>query len=611
MTVEVILEDESLHKNNDTILEATCDFGLWISWQGGYAKMEFMLDEAQHDLHPHIHTPHITNTMIVKGGGSGATVFSGTLSNNKLIWKHGDYKDMRDVFALAEIEHELLQRSEYAPTDAENLRMRIPRFAGVFISPAAFRVRPGELWDSLRKTILLWNNPLGEANDGSVEAGSSEFGALHNGLPRPVSHQNLSGELYHSIKVFKGDETDIDVLRREVRMYLDKCTGGGEEREAFCDYETTKRLVEVLARLQAKYVWKLSVAQMAIGGDMPRTASSLLTSGELQGAMLNDMLDQFIGVLRSLRAVTSPKEKEAIEQVREEVRHLPEDATGADISRLADSFVGSAIIKNWHPERGRYAIARELGAQMRKGGNLVLTPEERIPADALGTLFIDFKSHIKDVYELDHPDDTSFIHMPRVWRNLLENATQVKSKAATECIWTCGLTDAGLHNMFFSDGRLWLFDLGEPNCQPLPAFLTKFLMSFFHCLGMQETPDGGNWVRRFKEPQEGEKLELTDETKEMLVICHESYQVALDRLVEELFDGEEAVKELMIKYTILQLLSDSAFCLRKWQIKGGGSPSYGDGNHNVALEKWLWRSLWDIWVASDVSMTYLSNFSQQ
>lgn len=68
-----------------------------------------------------------------------------------------------------------------------------------------------------------------------------------------------------------------------------------------------------------------------------------------------------------------------------------------------------------------------------------------------------------------------------------------------------------------------------------------------------------------------------------------------------------AVRGLLIRYTALQLLSDAAFCLEKWQIKGGGAPSYGEGNHNRGLEKWLWRALWDVYVATDVMSTYAAD----
>jgi hypothetical protein len=192
---------------------------------------------------------------------------------------------------------------------------------------------------------------------------------------------------------------------------------------------------------------------------------------------------------------------------------------------------------------------------------------------------------------------------PQTWQGLLYEACHLKSHAATRRVWTCGLTDAGIHNMFFSDDRLWLFDLGEPSLQPIPAFLTKPLMSFFHTLGMEETEDGKGWVNRF-EPctSGGDLVRLTDKTKELLPMAYQSFDLVINRIVQEMFDGEEAVHRLLIKYVVLQLSSDAAFCLERWQIKGGGSPSFG--NHQIGLEKWLWRALWDLYVCEDVSRHY-------
>ena len=315
-------------------------------------------------------------------------------------------------------------------------------------------------------------------------------------------------------------------------------------------------------------------------------------------------------VLRSLQAVTKPKEKEGVEQVREEVDNMPDDMSPADVSRQADAFVGSAIVKNWHPEKGRFTIARGLAQGLRgEDDSMVLTDEEVLPARALGNLLSTLRTSLNTVFTSPAPAEFEtpvyFYQLHSIWRDLLIESTHLKCPAATECIWTCGLTDAGLHNMFFSGGKLWLFDLGKPNYQPLPAFLTKFLMSFFHALGMQDTADGSTWVNRFQESQtQGGMLELTAQTKELLLIAHEAFSIALERIINEMFDGEETVRTLLLKYTILQILSDASFCFQKWQIKGGGAPAYGEGNHNRGLEKWLWRALWDIYVAADVMSTY-------
>lgn len=253
-----------------------------------------------------------------------------------------------------------------------------------------------------------------------------------------------------------------------------------------------------------------------------------------------------MGVLRSLQAVTKPEEKEAVEQVREEVENMPDDLSPADISRQADSFVGSAIVKNWHPEKGRYKVARELALGfLGEDDSMILTDQEVLPASALGNLLSTLRTSMNSVFIAAPAEfETPLYLLHRIWRDLLMEATHLKCPAATECIWTCGLTDAGLHNMFFSGGKLWLFDLGKPNYQPLPAFLTKFLMSFFHALGMEDNPEGSTWVNRFQETQasQGGMLELTAQTKELLPIAHEAYSIALERLINEMFDGEEAVR---------------------------------------------------------------------
>jgi hypothetical protein len=56
---------------------------------------------------------------------------------------------------------------------------------------------------------------------------------------------------------------------------------------------------------------------------------------------------------------------------------------------------------------------------------------------------------------------------------------------------------------------------------------------------------------------------------------------------------------LLLQYVTLQLLSDTAFCLQRWELKGGGRAR--DHNHNKGIEKWLWRAIWDVYVAFDIN----------
>lgn len=166
---------------------------------------------------------------------------------------------------------------------------------------------------------------------------------------------------------------------------------------------------------------------------------------------------------------------------------------------------------------------------------------------------------------------------------------------------TFSLFVGAVHNLFLDDSKLWLFDLGPPAIQPVPAFLTKFLMSFFHCLGMEDVQAEAestqqDWVRRFN--VDDNKLRLTSDTEEIMVKVYEAFDFVLGRFDDEIFDGEQAVRDLTVRYVVLQLLSDASFCLERWQSKGGGSDR--EGNHHQRLEKWLWRSLWDLHIASDV-----------
>ena len=53
-----------------------------------------------------------------------------------------------------------------------------------------------------------------------------------------------------------------------------------------------------------------------------------------------------------------------------------------------------------------------------------------------------------------------------------------------------------------------------------------------------------------------------------------------------------------------QLISDAAFCIEKWRIKGGGDEERSE--HQYFLEKWLWRALWDVYASEEIRRRYLT-----
>ena len=78
-----------------------------------------------------------------------------------------------------------------------------------------------------------------------------------------------------------------------------------------------------------------------------------------------------------------------------------------------------------------------------------------------------------------------------------------------------------------------------------------------------------------------------------------AFKITLDRLIVMFFDNEETVRGLLINYVTLQLLSDAGFCLDRWVTKGGGKVR--TSNHHKHIEQWLWRCLWDVYIASDLN----------
>lgn len=118
-----------------------------------------------------------------------------------------------------------------------------------------------------------------------------------------------------------------------------------------------------------------------------------------------------------------------------------------------------------------------------------------------------------------------------------------------------------------------------------------------------EEDEHGDWVVRFV--QDSGKLGLTEETKDMLPRVFHAFNTTTDRLIKELFDGDEEVRLLLLRYVMTQLVSDAAFCIgkfhtqvilsckllvimhrgfsEKWRIKGGGDKERSD--HQYFLEK--------------------------
>jgi len=470
-----------------------------------------------------------------------------------------------------------------------------------------------------------------------------------------VQHDHVDLCFGGNFQFIDDDDGNVDEKKRDLEQ---KHTTGSDGRDG---YASLMAFVDHLREHQEMNEWKITLAQQKIGTSISsndddnsqstsKTASYLLAKGMLHGPLLHHLIDSEIQVIRNLQLLTMPEELNAVEKVRAEYEEIVAcqqkencQFSAAKVSKLANNFVGKAIYKNFDPVKGRFVMLRQFGIDLRND-NIHLNPKEVVPAKHLENLFchLNLEQRTDSVNDVDgcrrdgsqevisghqlmdstfdmnynysdhslgyryaiSPDqnDPIFASGLDQWQSLLELSISMKHPNATQRIWTCGLTDGGLHNMFLSEDYMWLFDLGVPCLEPIPAFLTKFLMSFFHTLGMEED-ENGDWIVRFEQNDSG-KLRLTQQTKEMLPTVMRAFNTTLDRLINELFGGEEEIRILLLRYVVTQLISDCAFCIEKWRIKGGGDELRSEHQNNI--EKWLWRALWDVYASEEIRRRYLT-----
>lgn len=562
--------------------------GLVISLVDGETCLEFVKDSNLDSLHPFIHVPaSAQRPAALTGGGSGVTVlraFDPVLGES--VMKHGSFKDTRELLSLVSIHEQLrLRGCALAKEAAGNLMARLPKFKFLYISQGHIWDRAAELWNIVKLSRERLTSKCKSFDDVVKEAvlkkAEQESSHLDHEVPR---RHKKSAELFLICRR-REDGSLVRLVDEGLEVYFDGVPHGsqflGANGAAFL-----KEFGSQLAALQQQHAWKFTLAQHCVGGDTPKTGAVLLTSGQLHGERLSSLVDGMLTVVRDLEKLTFPSEAEdGVGHARNQFASIATPTSlASDVPDTLDAFVGFAVKKNYHESTGRFARMWELGSLLRDG--LLLTDGEILPGHLLGTL-LQAGSQMQDVFG-QGPLGPSPLDTFSDWKSLVDHATSLRGRAAKR-VWTSGLTDAGLHNLFVGNG-LWFFDLGEPSLMALPAFLTKFLMSFFHTLGMTDCSEG--WVNRFAL----QPVRLTADTSVLLCEVYKAFRHSLDRLVQELFDGERAVHDLLVQYVVLQLLSDAGFCLERWQVKGGGQRRF----RPQPLEKWLWRALWDLYVAADI-----------
>lgn len=598
---------------------------MMILHSNGHLELKATKDKHYPDIHANCYAPaELKDVKLLHGGGSGSAVFGGYHPDlESIVMKHAGPKDANEVFSLAQISRELANRGENDASAANSMQSRIPRFTMAYISCYHVRHRKDEPWNSLRTvsyssfgTRLSFGRSVSFGSNNS-DTSTSCIPVLQNVVDYNGGDLNCGDEsIQHKPRRLiisnrpsgNGEQIYVDSTTIYFNLPYTKTEDGVrviEEGESFLNLFS-----KVLIKELESHSWKFTIAQRLIGGANPQNGADIFTSGRLHGPLLDKLLAEFSNVMKDLDCLVLPGERQGhYDEILSEMQIVRDIEDVRGVSNQLDSFTGNAIRKNFHPVHGRLPRLRMIGEEFR-GGDLALLDPERVPAFFLGKL-------LKPGYEACNvfPGITPIssaldsIGTTASWMSILEQATQFEAddKVVVERIWTCGLTDAGLHNTFLSMERgLEVFDLGEPSLKPRPAFLTKFLMSFFHTLGM-ESDTNGSWKNRFvveTENDQARALSLTPETRKMLDYCYSSFEKTIEHFMKIIFRNDNRVKRLLLTYVVLQLLSDASFCLQRWESKGGGTKRYGE-SLKQPLEKWLWRSIWDLFISSCVYTKYL------
>jgi hypothetical protein len=215
--------------------------------------------------------------------------------------------------------------------------------------------------------------------------------------------------------------------------------------------------VEELLPIMEDRLLKFTLAQKTIGGDSPKTGNQWLYEGKLHGPVLDNLISQFIRVIRLLQELTHDEERDVVKIVRDELTKYEGNLASRvkDISEMVNSFVGNAIKKNFCEEKGRVGFLKDMGQNFRDE-SLILTSEEVLPANFIGKLLRP-TAVISDVF-CEAPNETSSLQLGnQFWKSILHCAVDNRksmSHHALQRIWNCGLSDAGIHNLV---GRLYIF----------------------------------------------------------------------------------------------------------------------------------------------------------
>ena len=425
------------------------------------------------------------SALLGKRKGGSAPDLAGVMGNLPLSLSAEGLSLMHTQQPKFEDKNEYQDRIQSIENAMREMKERIPAFRMVYISPLHLRERQSELMTRSYTGVLGFNmsytghDSYGASISSSNSSLNSRVSIAKKGRPLWLfgsSNVGRSSLMTHKNRVdlcFGGSHRLYEVESHSNHICASK---DGSDNDG---YRSLLAFVNQLYHSMKQNNWKVTLAQQTIGRDpddptksLP-TASQILTKGKLRGRVLHKLIDEEIQVIRNLKLLTLPNEVDILDGLRLEYESIKarmmnakmdkDRPTAADVSDTANSFTGNAIVKNFHPETGRFVILRQFALDL-KHGKIHLQSKEVMPANHLEKLLNDCferqntpvkekhfrKSSLEDTFELLDLDDDDvapdeddpqsgnplyLIHGLNQWQSLLETALNMKNPNATCRIW--------------------------------------------------------------------------------------------------------------------------------------------------------------------------------
>eukprot|EP00929_Paragymnodinium_shiwhaense_P069709 TRINITY_DN35170_c0_g1_i1.p1 TRINITY_DN35170_c0_g1~~TRINITY_DN35170_c0_g1_i1.p1 ORF type:complete len:773 (-),score=203.65 TRINITY_DN35170_c0_g1_i1:187-2421(-) len=550
-----------------------------------------------------IYLPETIDALSPVGGHSISPIFVATdtdaqMTSRKVIVEWGNAWDLADYFALANLSHQL--------------DVRVKRLAN--------GVKGSVFGSSLLET---------EWSEGGDDKGEEKKGDDKDGAKKPEKQEDAK----EAQKRIQEHLPKFHYIFAAGTNGVKKCMTDTGEADYKNDvltvspsqddkgYNALKNVMLPLQKVQWFNGLRFALVRDAVGDTEAQLGAKLAVTGQLKDDGLKTILESYKQLMADLTVMTG-EQTEYAGEVKLELEGIRKEEPFRYITSGSDAYCGLLINKNWNADTGLFNSANVIGQLFGGSRCGKFNSHEMQPARYL-TQLLQPDAALELTFEgLSGDTPLNIFRDKKEAYKLMEDATEVGDNAKKR-VWSAGVMEATLNTLVVNPKRkkMWFYEVTKPVKVSQPAFVARLLASFWTTLGMEEAKCG-SWVNRFKTPDlvgqsvldpPNEALQLTHESKQLTDLMGRAFKEALMFFQKEVFDNDAKVCALLVKYTVVEILSDASYVLTKWRELRKSDKNPNSRKNKLAnlvkasLEEtgvmhaqWLWRSLWDFYIAGDI-----------